>query len=197
MSCESLQSAVLELAESRFLRTELERSDFLYHLAQYDDFPRSVITLKKRSAKFGGNKTLLIAHLSSLDKIGLGAKWAAEVRDALPEPEASDLYLFLSVNGLSDGECSRLEADEQFCRKYVLRPSETALSLVLRTFLGPLEVGDDEVGVADPLISAMRLTAKEHEWLDSPMQDYWKELFLSTQESAVIASLLIDEGTQG
>ncbi|WP_050516281.1 ABC-three component system middle component 1 [Pseudomonas lactis] len=196
MSWENLQTAVLELAESRFLHTELERSNYLYHLAQEDDFPRSVVTLKKRTANSGGNKTLLLAHFSSLDQIGLGAKWAADVRDALPEPEASDLYLFLSVNGLSEGECSRLEADEQFCRKYVLRPSETNLSLVLRTFLGPLEVGDDEVSVADPVVTAMRSTAKEHEWLDSPMQEYWKELFLSTHESAVIASLLIDEGTQ-
>lgn len=196
MSWENLQAAVLELAESRFLHTELERSNYLYHLAQEDDFPRSVVTLKKRTANSGGNKTLLLAHFSSLDQIGLGAKWAADVRDALPEPEASDLYLFLSVNGLSDGECSRLEADEQFCRKYVLRPSETDLSLVLRTFLGPLEVGDDEVSVADPVVTAMRSTAKEHEWLDSSMQEYWKELFLSTHESAVIASLLIDEGTQ-
>jgi hypothetical protein len=196
MSWQSLQAAVLELAQSRFLLTELERSNYFHQLAQEDNFPRSVITLKKRTSDLGGNKTLLLAYFSSLDQIGLGAKWAADVRDALPEPEASDLYLFLSVNGLSEGECSRLEADEQFCRKYVLRPSETDLSLVLRTFLGPLEAGDDEVSVADPVVTAMRATAKEYEWLDSPMQEYWKELFLSTHESAVIASLLIDEGTQ-
>ncbi|WP_163022446.1 ABC-three component system middle component 1 [Pseudomonas viridiflava] len=196
MSCDDLRATVLELAESRFLLTELERSDYLYSLVQDDIFTRSVVTLKKRTAKSGGNKTLLLACFSSPDQIELGAKWAADVRDALPEPEASDLYLFLSVEGLSEGECSRLEADEQFCRKYVLRPNETNSSLVLRTFLGPLVVVDEGGNVADPIVSAMRSTEKEHEWLDAPMQEYWKELFLSSRESAVIASLLIGEGTQ-
>lgn len=182
MSCEDLHKAVLELAKSRFLITEPDRSNYLYDLAQEDIFPRSVVTLKKLTAKSGGNKTILLAYFSSPDLIGLGAKWAANVRDALPEPEASDLYLFLSVNGLSEGECSRLEADEQFCRKYVLRPSETNSNLVLRTFLGPLEVGVDDFNVADPVVSAMRLTEKQHEWLNSPIQEYWKELFIESRE---------------
>ena len=196
MNCDSLQAAILELAQNRFFLAEQERSDYFYSLVQDGVVDRSVVTLKKHTAGSGGNKTLLLACLSSTEQISLGAKWAADVRDELPEPEASDLYLFLSVDGISDGECSRIEADEQFCRKYVLRPYESYSSLVMRTFLGPLEVGDEAVSVADPVVSAMRSTEKDHNWLDSPMQEHWKRLFLLDQESTVIASLLIDERNQ-
>jgi len=136
----------------------------------------------------------LIACFDSVENLDFGARWAADVRDVLPEPEASDLYLILSAEGLSEGECSRLESDEQFCRKYVLRPGEDPKDFVLRTFLCPLESNDDGLDLSDPVIAAMKFTEAENDWLDAQQQDYWKALFLSSLESTDIARLLLDDG---
>lgn len=196
MKSDEILQAILAISKKRFVVVEPEASLKLCFLAGDEIHDRQVVILRKSALTAGGNKTILIAWLKSPDDIKHGAKWAASVRDVLPEPEASDLYLILAAEQLSEGTCSSLEADEQFCRKYALRPHETPDDMVSRTFLAPLEAKDDESNITDPVISAMRLTGKGHEWLDDEQQEYWKELFLSDLESSNIASLLIGEGFQ-
>lgn len=196
MNSDEILKAILAISKSRFDVVGPEASLKLCSLAGDEIHDRQVVTLRKSALAAAGNKTILIAWLHSPDDIKYGAKWAACVRDVLPEPEASDLYLILAAEEFSEGICSNLEADEQFCRKYALRPHETPDDMVLRTFLAPLDAKDDDSNIADPVISAMRMTGKGHEWLDGGQQEYWKELFLSDRESSNIASLLIGEGIQ-
>lgn len=79
---------------------------------------------------------MLIAAIPyDLEKIQGAFRWAADVRDTLAEPQTADLYMFMLIDGVASEDAARLETDDRFCRKVVVRegkaltPSSTVVSL--------------------------------------------------------------------
>lgn len=124
-------------------------------------------------------KTLLIVGITT-DQLRDVLQWAALCKELLLDPETSDIYLFILWLNDSDPsveECLRVEANEDFCRKFVLRPHETIESFIERTFLKqvntpqPLDLGQD------PLISAFSGLEEQFAWFDEAEKARWKEAF--------------------
>ena len=68
-------------------------------------------------------KTLLVTGIDP-DQIRDVLQWAALCKELLLDPETSDVYLFIiwsGENNPSIEECLRIEANEDFCRKFVLK----------------------------------------------------------------------------
>jgi hypothetical protein len=103
-------------------------------------------------------------------------------------------YLFIlwhNDSAPSIEECLRVEANEDFCRKFVLRPNESAESFITRTFLKkvdaphPLDLGQD------PLISAFSGLEEQYDWFDEAEKTKWKEAFNSGASGSDLFNALI------
>lgn len=143
-------------------------------------------------------KTLLIVSITS-DNLRAALQWAALCKEMLLDPETSDVYLFimwLSDNNPSIEECLRIEANEDFCRKFVLRPSEPVESFIERTFLKkndipqPLDLGQD------PLMSAFSGLEEQFDWFDEAEKARWREAFNSGASSFDLFNLIINHKSE-
>jgi hypothetical protein len=104
-----------------------------------------IIRLQRQHREDAGRKTMIIAIVDRIESRERGDNeqlervltLAANIRAELLGAEPYDLYLFLGVKNppANNDPCLRLEATEQFCRKYVLRPDESVHDLLERTFL--------------------------------------------------------------
>ena len=139
----------------------------------------------------GGFRTILVAHADSLHASAAALHWAADVRDALPEPATADIYLFLEIASASLEDCLRLEADDQYCRKYVRRPEESGEEFLKRTFLAapvpPRRVGE----MADPLSASLLQTANVHGWFSPEEQKHWRQALMSGVTGAELAARIL------
>lgn len=72
----------------------------------------------------------------------------------------------------------RIESTEQFCRKYVLRPTETLENFLERTFLAKPNAVIKELLSTDPLIKSFLAVQSENNWFNSEEQKKWKEALL-------------------
>lgn len=124
-------------------------------------------------------KTLFVVNISP-DIFKDSLQWVALSKEVLLDPETADVYLFImwkEETSPSIEECLRIEASEDFCRKFVLRPFETIESFIERTFLKkidaplPLDLGQD------PLISAFSGLEDQFTWFDESEKTRWKEVF--------------------
>lgn len=165
--------------------------------AALQDF--GVIFLKRTANNGTGKRTLLVAALPDSDALPLAIRWAAEVRSSLPEPETADLFLFLQILHITDDIAAQVEADEQFCRKYVIRPNETIASMLDRSFLAPVysppTTADSSTApitaLSDPLAKAFSETAQNHPWFDIKNQQLWRSTLLSGEAGAEIVEHLV------
>lgn len=124
-----------DLVNPRFVFCDpTSRSAHLERLAG-EGFSGRVLMVRRGGWEHGGFRTVLVAHADSLHASAAALHWAADVRDALPEPATADIYLFLEIASASLEDCLRLEADDQYCRKYVRRPEESGEEFLKRTFL--------------------------------------------------------------
>ncbi|WP_312107604.1 hypothetical protein, partial [Lachnoclostridium sp.] len=89
-------------------------------------------------------------------------------------------------------ECLRIEATEQFCRKYVILPDEDIAEFVNRTFLQKYVDSTKQNG-SDPVERAFAKTVESHSWLTPEMQKKWKKALLSLNGSELIDELLEGE----
>ncbi|TMO91265.1 ABC-three component system middle component 1 [Pseudoalteromonas ruthenica] len=139
-----------------------------------------VILLKNSvNLNLPGFKTILISSCNSLNSSERALHWAANVRDILPEPYSSDIYLFLDIENASHEDCNRLEADELYCRKYVKRPKETTHDFIARTFLAlPTSVEDLEQ-LSDPISASLSRVSEKHQWFSSEIKKAWRNALLS------------------
>ncbi|HDG1607059.1 TPA: hypothetical protein PFD85_002447 [Vibrio cholerae] len=126
-----------------------------------------------------GGRTILLAAIDKTEDWIFVARWTAQVRDMLPEPETSDLYLILLAEGFSQHNISRLEADEQFCRKYVASSIDEIPLLLDRTFFGSLSISEPGATIVDPVTAAFLATQTKHTWLTNTLQEQWLKTFLS------------------
>lgn len=138
-------------------------------------------------------KTVLMVG-TTLSKVKDVLQWAALCKEILLDPETSDVYLFimwLDGNIPSVEECLKIEANEDFCRRFVLRSNENIESFIERTFLKkidttvPLDLGQD------PLISAFSGLEQEFSWLDDAEKARWRAAFNSGESSFELFNTLL------
>jgi hypothetical protein len=144
-------------------------------------------------------KTLLIASITSKEYLKDALKWAALSKDLLLDPETADIYLFIIWSGEckpSIEECLRIEASEDFCRKFVLRPNETEQSFVDRTFVTKLETPVPVDLGQDPLLSAFSGLEEQFTWFDDSEKNKWREAFNSGVSSFDLFYALIDHKSE-
>ncbi|WP_238085392.1 MULTISPECIES: ABC-three component system middle component 1 [Pseudescherichia] len=184
-----MEAQIRERAQSRF-RVFLDKS--LTILAEQ---PLSDITALKvqRSIKpSSSSRTILLAAIDKIEDWKIVVRWTAQVRDMLPEPETSDLYLILLAQGFSAHNRSRIEADEQFCRKYVTSSLDEMPQLLDRTFLASLSASDIGTKIVDPVTAAFIATKTNHSWLTNSLQDRWLKTFLSEKAGKDLVPDIID-----
>lgn len=144
-------------------------------------------------------KTLLLADIRSNDDLKNAIQWAALCKELLLDPETADIYLAImwsNENQPSVEECLRIEASEDFCRKFVLRPNETSESFVERTFItkvdapSPMDLGQD------PLIAAFSVLEEQFPWFDEAEKIKWREAFNSGASSFELFNTLINHKSE-
>jgi hypothetical protein len=139
-------------------------------------------------------KTLLIvgiSHAKLLDAL----EWAAISKDLLLDPETADIYLFILWTDEAKpslDECLRIEASEDFCRKFVLRPDENAQSFIERTFISGLDPPNPVDLGQDPLIAAFAGLEEQFPWFDDAEKAKWRDAFNSGISSYDLFYKLID-----
>ena len=144
-------------------------------------------------------KTLLVVGINSHDYLKDVLQWAALCKELLLDPETADIYLAImwtEETQPSIEECLRIEASEDFCRKFVLRPNETKELFVERTFIAkvdaptPLDLGQD------PLISAFSVLEQEFAWFNDEEKVKWREAFSSGTSSFDLFNTLINNKSE-
>lgn len=197
---QDLLSQIVERAGQRFSSdTQSSEVEKLSELASSELQNFGAIFLKRTSNNSAGKRTLLLAVLPDSDALPSAIRWAAEVRSSLPEPETADLFLFLQILNITDDIAAQVEADEQFCRKYVIRPNETIASMLDRSFLAPVysppTMADSSTApitaLSDPLAKAFSETAQNHSWFDIENQQLWRSTLLSGEAGAEIVEHLV------
>lgn len=140
-------------------------------------------------------KTLLIVGINRNEQLKHAITWTASVKDLLLNPESADLYLFLCWDEEiqpSLDECLRVEATEEFCRKYVARPGEDCESLINRTFIITIDNPSYNISGYDPLVTALSNVEKEYPWLNHDEQQKWRDVFNSGKTGTELIKELFD-----
>lgn len=150
----------------------------------------STLQLKRVNQESAGWRTVLIAAVPfDSGKIQGAFRWAADVRDMLAEPQTADLYMFMLIEGIASEDAARLEADDRFCRKVVVREEEDVDSFLDRSFLATLSPAGSSNNISDPLLASMGSLGLAHSWV-VPHLDAWRELLLSGKSGGDIADAL-------
>lgn len=153
-------------------------------------FTTAAVQLKRVNREGAGWRTVLIAGLSDeAANIHWAFRWAADVRDMLPEPQTADLYMFMLIEGVASEDAARLETDDRFCRKVVAREGEKVDSFLDRSFLASLSLPGGFDSISDPLSAALNALVGAHSWIE-PHQASWRELLLSGGSGGEIAEAL-------
>jgi len=164
-----------------------------------------VLRIKRKGTHLASWKTLLFIFEADQSVIPKCLTWAASVREELLNNESSDLYLFIipkSSDKIPIENCIYIESSDQFCRKYVMRPDETFLDLVDRTFLYQDQYNAEITEISDPLIAALDKTGNSLTSFSSVEQNIWKNILLSeksgieTLEALMKASLENNQNDQ-
>ncbi len=184
MRSEQWVALLQERAVGRF---ELEGDDAasanLRKLAPPNLDDHEVVRLRRPTAS--GYRTLLVVSCDN-EGVGDALRWAASVRDALLEPEPADLYLIL------DAPCSLqvtalLEADDRFCRRFVIRGNEAPEDLLERTFLRGTKVDATIDAPREPLAAALAAVPGIGSSLAAP----WRAALLGGASGAELFELLL------
>ena len=183
MKLQQLTAAISQRAEGRYE----------VHLADAVDLPEvehssEILRLKRSRIDKAGWRTVLLIELPS-SAVQAAHQWAADVRDVLPEPETSDLYMFLVISDVTNDEATRIETDERFCRKIVARQSEAVMDFLDRTFLAALDPPGDVETLSDPLISALNSLSAAHPWTGPHITALKAELLANTSGADIVRVL--------
>lgn len=180
-------AAISKRAEDRY---EVSLSDTLELASPSIDIDSAMVQLKRANREGAGWRTLLIAAFPfDLAKIQGAFRWAADVRDMLAEPQTADLYMFMLVEGIASEDAARLETDDRFCRKVVVREQEDVDSFLDRTFLATLSPAGNSDNISDPVLTSLGSLSFTHPWV-KPHIETLRELLLSGQSGVDIAEAL-------
>ncbi|MBI1676285.1 hypothetical protein KO533_14715 [Shewanella sp. NKUCC05_KAH] len=176
MKTRNIEALIKSRTQNRF---DVSVDESLAVLAEPSLTDINALKVRRTAKPNTSGRTILLAAIDKIEDWNLVARWTAQVRDMLPEPETSDLYLILLAEGFSQHNLSRLEADEQFCRKYVASSINEMPLLLDRTFLGSLSTSETGATIVDPVTAAFLATQTKHAWLTNTLQDRWLKTFLS------------------
>lgn len=176
----------------------VDNDDVILHLAKItpDELTDiGIVRLKriKNASKYW--KTIVISTIQSISELSTVFTWIANIKEELVDPESADLYLFTAIHDaeLSDELCTNLEASEQFCRKYILRPNERISNMLERTFMSNLLGQQVEGDIVDPLHMAIEKTALKKTTFSESKQNHWREALLSGKSGAELIDALFKE----
>lgn len=154
------------------------------------DIDMATIQLKRLNRETAGWRTVLITAFSnSKDSIQSAFRWAADVRDILAEPQTADLYMFMLIDDIESEDAARLETDDRFCRKVVLRAGESLDSFLDRSFLASLTPTTGANEISDPLLASLSSLCNVHSWVE-PHIEAWRDLLLSERTGDDIVNCL-------
>lgn len=176
MKTQEIEAQIRTRAQNRF---DISVDESLALLAESPLTDVTALKVRRTAKPMSSGRTILLAAIDKIEDWRLVARWTAQVRDMLPEPETSDLYLILLAEGFSQHNRSRLEADEQFCRKYVTSSIEEIPLLLDRTFLASLSASETSTTILDPITAAFLATQTKHSWFTNTLQEQWLKTFLS------------------
>jgi len=182
MRLEELSIYIDKVIENRFVK---ETTNNIYeHLLALDEksLNKSVLRLKRyNKTELNTYRTVLLVQIMEADELKNALQWVASVKNSLTDPETSDLYFMLiSENNIfTIDDSMRIEATEQFCKKYVQRGDENPESLIRRTCLAGFSVNNDDSIQSDPVNNAFSKTSQKYTWFEESVQQIWKEAFYS------------------
>lgn len=185
LTLHQLADAIIQRVEGRYDVRPAEAVELTLPEVEHNSY---ALRLKRSSIDGAGWRTVLLIELPSAS-VQSAHQWAADVRDVLPEPETADLYMFLMISNITNDEAARIETDDRFCRKVVVRESEEAMDFLDRTFLAALDPAGDSETLSDPLVSALAALSTAHPWTSPHIID-WKEQLLSTNTGADVVRTL-------
>lgn len=190
---------LLNIVEERYvLQGDTEQSDVFKALFPGEKQSAYVLRIKRKGAHLASWKTLLFIFEADPTIIPQCFTWAASVQEELLNNESSDLYLFIipkASDKIAIENCIHIESNDQFCRKYVMRPEETFIDLINRTFLYETQNNTQISEILDPLIAALNKTGNSLTSFTPEEQNIWKDILLSekpgieTLEALMNASL--------
>lgn len=171
-----LVTSIAERAEGRY---EVHLPDADEMVSPSLDISISAIRLKRVNRETAGWRTVLLTAFRNDHKnIQSAFRWAADVRDILAEPQTADLYMFMLIDGIESEDAARLETDDRFCRKMVMREGESIDSFLDRSFLASLTPLVGPNNISDPLLASLTTMCQAHSWVE-PYIETWRELLLS------------------
>lgn len=180
-------AAISKRAEGRY---EVFSSDTFELASPSSEIDSTTVQLKRVNQEGAGWRTVLIAAFPFDSAKILGAfRWAADVRDMLAEPQTADLYMFMLIEGIASEDAARLETDDRFCRKIVVREQEDVGSFLDRSFLATLSPSGSSGNISDPLLASLGSLGLVHSWV-VPHLETWRELLLSGKSGGDIAEAL-------
>ncbi|NIF28913.1 hypothetical protein F3J44_21345 [Pantoea sp. Tr-811] len=187
LTLQEVASAIIQRVEGRY---DVCPRDVTELMLPEVDYNSQVLRLKRSHNERAGWRTVLLIELP-LTALQAANQWAADVRDVLPEPETADLYMFLMISDIAKDDAARIETDDRFCRKIVVREFETAGDFLNRTFLAALDPAGDIETLSDPLVSALSTLSNAHPW-SAPHIATWKAELLTNQNGADVVRVLSD-----
>ncbi|MEP9317724.1 ABC-three component system middle component 1 [Pseudomonas sp. LABIM340] len=187
LTLQEVAGAIIQRVEGRYDVCPQDVTELMLPEVDYDSH---VLRLKRSHIERAGWRTVLLIELP-LTALQAANQWAADVRDVLPEPETADLYMFLMISGIAKDDAARIETDDRFCRKVVVRESEAAGDFLNRTFLAVLDPAGDVETLSDPLVSALNTLSNAHPW-SAPHIAAWKTQLLTNQNGADVVRVLTD-----
>lgn len=171
-----LMTSITKRAEGRY---DVFLPDLEKRILPSVDIDIAVIQLKRINRETAGWRTVLITAFSnSLNSVQSAFRWAADFRDILAEPQTADLYMFMLIDGIESEDAARLETDDRFCRKVVLRTGESLDSFLDRSFLASLTPTTGGNEISDPLLASLKSMCEAHSWV-KPHIEVWRALLLS------------------
>ncbi|GAB7558422.1 hypothetical protein nrt1_26170 [Pseudomonas aeruginosa] len=183
MTLQQLAAALSQRSEGRYevkLADEMELPEV--------EHASLILRLKRARIEKAGWRTVLLIELPS-HLAQEAHQWAASIRDVLPEPETSDLFMFIILQEATHDEAIRIETDDRFCRKVVARQQETPMEFLDRTFLAALDPPGNVETLSDPLVAALQALSSAQSWTRDHI-DFWKTELLSTTNGADVARSL-------
>jgi hypothetical protein len=186
LTIDEVVAAIFSRAEDRY---EVSFPDSADVAAPWADI-NSIAIHKRVNREGAGWRTVLITAFSyDLAQIQGAFRWAADVRDTLAEPQTADLYMFMLIEGIASEDAARLETDDRFCRKVVVREGEDTDSFLDRSFLATLSPSGSSDSISDPLLASLGSLGLAHSWV-VPHLETWRELLLSGKSGSEVAEAL-------
>ncbi|MGX9190420.1 ABC-three component system middle component 1 [Stenotrophomonas sp. Ker107b] len=190
---EEITAAIETRAAERF---EVCQDAHVMPNSSLDEGAHRILRLRRRRREAGA-RTILVAEVANeRESLRMAFMCAADLRDSLSDPEASDLYMIMAIDGVSDQDASRIETDDRFCRKYVLRGGESVHSLLDRSFLVSGQEESQLTALNDPFRVALAAVAEAHPWMRGHM-DGWRGALLSGDGTSELVNRLLVSAKEG